>query len=286
MKINITAATGNLGTKITEEAIRHFEPGQIALSVRTPSKAAHFSDQGIAVRRADYHHYDELVEAFRDTDVLIYIPSTSYPNTVRIGEFENAVKAAEKAGVKQFIFIGFVADHENNPFKMSPFFGYAARRLASSDLPYTLARDAMYADPLVEYLPELAQRGRLLYPAGEGEISFISRADIAKAIVRLASAPERYGGRYTLTGNKAYSMVELAEILSRVSGSPIRYEPMTAEEFAATYDEPEGFGIILASLYAAAQRNLMGEVTEDYHLLTGELPEGLESYLARNYKRA
>lgn len=284
MKINITGATGNLGTKITEEAIRHFAPDQIVVSVRTPRKAARFSEQGIAVRGADYNHYDELVEAFRDTDVLIYIPSTSYPNPVRIGEFENAVEAAEKAGVKQFIFIGFVADHENNPFKMSPFFGYAARRLASSDLQYTLIRDAMYADPLVPYLPELAQRGRLLYPAGEGKISFISRADLAKAIVRLASTPEFYGGRYTLTGKQAYSMAELAEILSRVSGSLIRYEPMTAAEFAAAYDEPEGFGKILASLYAAAQRNLMGEVTEDYHLLTGEQPEDLESYLARNYK--
>lgn len=285
MQLTITGATGQLGTRITKVALKQFSPGQITLSVRNPQKAKSFSEQGVAVKKADYNNISEMTEAFRNTDVLIYIPSTSFPNTVRIAEFDNAVEAAEKAKVGQFIFIGFIADHENNPFKMSPFFGYAARRLASSELDYTLVRDAMYADPLAAYLPELIERGRLFYPVGKGEISFISRDDIAKAIVQLASKPELYGGRYTLTGAKAYSMDELAQLLSRVGGSPILYDPMTADEFAATYDEPKGFGKVLASLYVAAGRNLMGEITDDYQHLTSESPEELESYLTREFQK-
>lgn len=73
-----------------------------------------------------------------DSDVLIYIPGIAFPNLVRLSEFEQAVHAAEKANVKHFIFVGFVADHENNPFKMSPFFGYVPRRLASSNLAISL----------------------------------------------------------------------------------------------------------------------------------------------------
>lgn len=285
MNLTITGATGQLGTKITEAAIKCFSPAEIVLSVRKPQKAAHFAEEGVTVRKADYNNMQEMTEAFRNTDVLVYIPSTSFPNTVRIAEFENAVEAAEKAEVSQFIFAGFIADHENNPFKMSPFFGYAPRRLASSKLNYSLIRDAMYADPLAAYLPELLDRGRLLYPAGEGKISFISRDDIAQAIVQLVSRPELYGGRYTLTGEKAYSMDELAQILSRVGGSPIRYAPMTPEEFASTYDEPQGFGEVLASLYAAAGKNLMAEVTQDYERLTGDKPEELESFLVREFSK-
>ena len=37
-------------------------------------------------------------------------------------------------------------------------------------------------------------------------------------------------------------------------------------------------------MYAAVERSLMDEVTEDYQLITGENPENLESYLMRNYK--
>ncbi|MFP7479443.1 SDR family oxidoreductase [Terribacillus saccharophilus] len=281
MKINITGATGHLGIKITKEALKNISPENIAITVRNPHKASAFIEQGITARKADYNNFEELVEAFKETDVLIYIPSISFPSTVRIAEFENSVQAAEKANVKHVIFIGFVADQENNPFKMSPFFGYAARRLASSNLEYTLVRNAMYADPLVPYLPELIKRGRLLYPVGEGKISFISRDDIARSVIQIAVRPELHGGRYTLTGEKAYSMPELAAILSNVSDSEIKYDPMSVEEFAATYDEPKGFGEVLVSLYVAAEKDLMGEVTDDYQKTTNQKPEELASYLTR-----
>ncbi|MCA1057611.1 SDR family oxidoreductase [Rossellomorea aquimaris] len=285
MNINITAATGQLGTKITEEALKEFTPDQIVLSVRSPEKASQYAAQGVDVRKADYTDYHSMVEAFKNTDVLLYIPSISFPNTVRIEEFENAIQAAEDAKVKQFIFVGFMADQENNPFKMSPFFGYAARRLASSDLDYTLVRNAMYLDPLPPYLPELVERKRLLYPVGDGRISFISRKDIAKAVIQLAMKPDFYGGRFTLTGRKAYTMIELADILSEVSSSSIAYDPMSAEEFARTYDEPKGFGKVLASLYVAAEMNLMDEITDDVQLLTGEYPEDIKSFITDHYKK-
>ncbi|MCM3186857.1 SDR family oxidoreductase [Priestia megaterium] len=284
MIYNITAATGNLGRKIVEEALRIIKPSELVLTVRNPKKAKSFSSQGVNVKKADYNSIDEMVNAFEGTDVLIYIPSISFPSTVRIAEFEKSLQAAEKANVKHLIFVGFIADHENNPFKMSPFFGYASRRLASSNLSYTLVRNAMYADPLVPYLPELVERGRLLYPVGEGKISFVSREDIARAIIQLAIKPDLHGGRYTLTGEKAYSMPELAKVLSNVSHSTIKYDPMTVEEFASTYDEPKGFGEVLVSLYVAAERNLMDEVTDDYQLITGEKTEVLENYLMHNYK--
>jgi NAD(P)H dehydrogenase (quinone) len=60
----------------------------------------------------------------------------------------------------------------------------------------------MYANPLVPYLPELIQRGKLLYPVGEGKMSFISRRDIARAVIKIATAKELLGKRYTLTGEK------------------------------------------------------------------------------------
>ncbi|WP_068502998.1 SDR family oxidoreductase [Paenibacillus kribbensis] len=283
--INITGATGHLGQKITQEALRQLSPEELVLSVRNPQKAELFARKGVTIRKGEYNHLEEMIDAYKETDVLVYIPSISFPSTVRIAEFEKSVQAAEIAGVKHFIFVGFVADQENNPFKMSPFFGYASRRLASSNLKYTLIRNAMYADPLAPYLPELIQGGRLLYPVGDGKITFISREDIAKAVIQIAINPDLHGGRYTLTGEQAYSMTELAEILSRVSHSSIQYHPMTVDEFANTYDEPKGFGKVLVSLYVAAERKLMDEVTNDYFLVTGKYPENLESYLNRTYER-
>ncbi|NRG33090.1 SDR family oxidoreductase [Niallia circulans] len=284
MIYNITGATGKLGKKIVEEALKVLDPKDVILSVRNPDKAKEFAERGVTVRKGDYHSEQELLTAFQNTDVLIYIPSITHPSLPRIKEFENAVIAAEKARVKHFIFIGFIADQENSPFIMSPFFGYVPRRLASSSLNYTYIRNAMYADPLVPYLPELIERGRLLYPVGEGKLSFISRRDIAHAVIKIATTKELLGKRYTLTGEKAMDMVELASILTKVSEKTIKYDPMSKEKFAETYDEPKGFGVVLASLYVAAEKNLMDEVTNDYKDIIGKTPETLEDFISRKYK--
>ncbi|MDQ0427370.1 uncharacterized protein YbjT (DUF2867 family) [Planomicrobium stackebrandtii] len=284
MNYNITAATGNLGVKIVEEALKHLAPENLLLTVRNPDKAVRFKKLGIGIKQANYRSEQALAAAFRGTDVLIYIPSLTFPSVARIMEFENAIVAAEKTGVKQFIFIGFMADHGNNPFKMSPFFGYVQRRLASGSVPYTYIRNGMYSDPLPPYLPELARRGKILYPVADQKISFISRADLAKAIVKIAVNEELHGREHTLTGPKAWSMNELAELMSRISGSPIVYDPLTNEQFAELYDEPKGFGPVLVSLYEAAAKGLMGEVTADFERITGEKAEDLSSYIEREYQ--
>ncbi|MBU3201307.1 SDR family oxidoreductase [Clostridium estertheticum] len=284
MIYNITAATGQLGSKIVEAALKVIKPEELILTVRSPKRASQYMSQGVSVKKADYNAEIELIEAFKNTDVLIYIPSIVVPNLPRVTEFENAVVAAEKAKVKHFIYVGFCADHENNPFKMSPAFGYAHRRLASSDLEYTYIRNAMYADPLPPYMPELIKREKLIYPAEEGKISFISRSDIAKAVIKIATDKKLQGNKYTLTGNRNYSMVELASLLSEISGKTIKYNPMTVEEFAVTYDQPKGFGTTLASLYVAAAHNLLGEVTNDYKTITGEETEDLYNFIKREYR--
>ncbi|WLR46635.1 SDR family oxidoreductase [Halobacillus litoralis] len=284
MEYNITAATGHLGEKITEELLKLVPKKDAAITVRNPDKAKQLFGDDINIKKADYNSEEEMTSAFTGTDVLIYIPSFTFPSHVRILEFEKAVNAAEKANVKQFIFVGFMADHENSPFKMSPFFGYVPRRLASSELKYTLTRNAMYADPLPPYLPELVEKGSLPYPAGDGKINFVSRQDIAKAVAQIAIRPELHGEKYTLTGDKDYSMEELASILSDISGETISYSPISNQEFAETYDEPKGFGPTLTSLYSAASRHLMDETTNDIEFITGEPPENLKHFIKRNYK--
>lgn len=283
MIYTITGATGNLGEKIMAEAVKQIDIKELRAAVRNTAKASDYIDSGIDVRTGNYHNVDQMTEAYRDTDVLIYIPSISHPSIVRVPEVENVIKAAESAGVKHFLFVGFFADQENNPFHMSPFFGYANRRLAASDLNYTIVKNSMYADPLVSYIPELIESGKLPYPVRYGKISFISREDSAKAIVKIAQDKSLQGKTYTLTQNRNYTMVELASLLSKVSNHKIDFEPMTLGTFAKTYDQPEGFGVVLASLYDAADRGFSEIVTPDYRMIMGREAESLLSYLSKNY---
>lgn len=286
MRYTITGATGRLGTEVMKTALNKIPVKELRISVRNLKKASKYKEKGVEVKQADYQNKEELVRAWQDTDVLIYIPSIVHPSYDRLPEIENVVLAAEEAKVNHVIFVSFYADQENNPFQMSPFYGYASRRLASSALSYTVLKNAMYADPLIEYLSELIERGNVVYPVPHEKVSFISREDSAGAIVEVAKDASLQNKTYTLTQNRSYTMKELADVLSDVSGEEIGFAPMSLKEFAQAYDEPKGFGALLSSMYEAANRGLLDIVTEDYRQITGREAESLSSYLKRKYPKS
>ena len=76
-------------------------------------------------------------------------------------------------------------------------------------------------------------------------------------------------------------MKELAAILSH-QASEIKYEPVSLETFAEMYDEPKGFGALLASMYDAGARGLLDQESNDFQQLVNDQPQTLQSFLQEN----
>ena len=280
MKILLTGATGHLGTHITELAIKA-RIKDFNIGVRNLEKVPTHWKDNVSIRQLDYFDVESMTQAFEHIDLVIFIPSIIHPSFKRLPEVENLVQAAQKAQVKQIFYIGFYADQHNNPFHMSPYFAYAERLLASSRLNYTYIRMAMYMDPLKPYLPELVKMKKLIYPVGDGRINYISRHDIAKGVIAILQQPEAWGGRYLLSGH-SYSMPKLATILSEAAGSTINYAPVSLDTFASMYDEPKGFGALLASMYDAAARGLLDQHADDYQKLVNDTPQTFAQFLSQS----
>lgn len=218
--------------------------------------------------------------------MVIYIPSLTYDLQKRITEFENVLQVVKNAKAK-LIFVSFFADQENNPFVMSPFYAYVPRRLASSNVEYSIVKNSLYADPLVPYLEELIKRKNIIYPVGTQPLSFITRNDSAHAIACLAMQPvmRDQGQTYLLSMDKNYNMVELSYIMSRITDHKIGYAPVTTTEFAKIYAQ-EGDGKELASMYAGGAKGLLSATSDDFHRLTGREPEEMEHFLRNGYQIA
>jgi uncharacterized protein YbjT (DUF2867 family) len=285
MKYLITGATGHLGRKVVAKLAQLVGADALTAAVHTPAKATALTEQGINVVPIDYLDGNTMTQAFTGQDVVIYIPSKTYNVLQRITEFENSITALKRAQVSSVIFVSFYADQENNPFTMSPYYAYAPRKLASSGLNYTITKNALYADPLVPYLPELIQRKALIYPVGDQAMSFITLSDSAKAIATLATKPELrdQGQIYTLTQTKSLTMPELGKIMTDVTGHEIGYAPVTTQEFGRIY-AAEGDGEELASMYAAGALGLFDQATDDFATITGTQPEAMADFLKRHYQ--
>ena len=118
---------------------------------------------------------------------------------------------------------------------------------------------------------------------GEGRINYISRDDIARGIVALLQQPDKFGHRYLLSGY-SYSMTELAQSCLK-RGSKIEYSPVSLEKFSEMYDEPKGFGALLASMYEAGARGLLDQHSNDFEQLVHDKPQTFPEFLKMNNKK-
>lgn len=284
MKYLVTAASGHLGQKVVAHLSRLVgDDDQLMAGVHNMKKAALF-DQAVTVTHLDYFDPATIDQSFAGVDVLVYIPSITFDLGRRIREFENVLAGAQKQGVKSFIFVSFFADQADNPFQMAPFYAYVPRRLAGSGLNYAYVRNSLYADPLVPYLPELIDRGAVIYPVGDQPLSFISRDDSAKAIAALATQPTMRdrGQSYLLSMPHNYNMIELSTLMTAATGQQIGYSPVSVAEFGRIYQDDGGAE--LASMYDAGGRGLLAAVSDDFHRLTGEEPVGMRQFLRDHYQ--
>lgn len=285
MNYAVTGVTGNLGSQIVNELTTLVDKKDIVAIVHTPSKGQKLKEQKIDVRAGDYSDVASMTEALKDIDLLIYVPSKTYDVVQRVLELENTLTAMKNAKVQKIIFVSFFADQEKNPFVMAPYYGYAPRRLAGSGVEYTIVKNSLYADPLVPYLPELIERKNIIYPIGEEKLSFISLADSAEAIAKLAVQPalRDNGQTYLLSQEKNNSMNELSKIMSDVTGKEIGYQPVSLQEFAEIY-QGDGDGNELASMYQGGALGLLGDVSTDFEKITGHAPTDMESFLHERYE--
>lgn len=276
MKIFVTGAAGHLGRLVVDQLL--------AVAEVTAGVHKHRLS-GVRSVAIDYQQPASLQQAFSGQDVVVYIPSKTYDVQARFAEFDNVLAAAKTAAVPNMVFVSFYANQADSPFVMAPFYHEAPKRLAASGLQHAVVTNALYADPLVPYLPELIQRQHLIYPIGDAAMSFITQADSAKAIATVAATPRLrdHGQQYTLTQNASLTMPELGAVMTAATGHAIGYAPVSNAEFAAIY-AAEGDGQELASMYAGAALGQFDVVTADFETITGHQPQNMADFLKQAVK--
>lgn len=282
MKYLITGANSKLAQKVTHWLKTMTDEVNIRVGLPSLKEKNEYQDLEVEKVELDYANPNLVQKAVENIDLIICIPSLGLNLSNRILEFENILAAAQKTCAK-LIFVSFFADQENSPFLMSPFYGYALRRLAGSGLQYSVIKNTMFADPIVDYIPEMIKQKNIIYPVADQSLSFITMNDSAHAIASLAvqKTMRDQGQTYLLSMENNYNMIELAYIISHATETDIGYQPTTVEEYAKISKNP-----IMASLYAAGSLGLLDSTSRDFHKLTGREPEKMNHYLRNGYQIA
>lgn len=277
--IAVTGATGQIGGQVARAlAERGVEQ---RLIVRDPSRAPQLT--GASVATAAFDQPAAARAALEGIDVVLMVSATEAPN--RVQQHAAFVDAAVAAGVRHVVYTSFYGAAADATFTFARDHWATEGHIAASGLAYTFLRDNFYLDGLTVIGGD---EGVIRGPAGDGVVSAIARADVARTATTvltdvLADAGSHHDVTYDLTGREALTMAEAAAILTEVTGKPIRFENETIEQAYASreiYHAPKWEVDAWVSNYVAIAVGEMAGISDAVETITGRPPMTLRELLA------
>ena len=242
------------------------------LVVRDPARAPEIAGAEIAV--ADYEQPDTLRAALQGVRSVFLV--SAHESATRMDLHRSVVWTIAQAGVQRVVYTSFLGAAPQASFTFAQEHAHTERAIREAGLELTALRDGLYG----EYAPLLAQDGVIRGPAADGRVAWVARDDIARAAATVLTTDGHAGQIYELTGPEAITLAETAEILSEVSGTPVRYEEETVEEARASRAYAEDWEIDgWVGTYVAIATGEVGVTSHTVEHLTGRRPWSLRELL-------
>ena len=159
------------------------------------------------------------------------------------------VAAAEAAGCPRFVFVSFAFMPLDFPLQRAK--AAVEERLAAARLDAVVLRPAPFMDvwfsPLLGF--DAGARRATLYGGGDGPVSWIAAADVARVAARSALGEGPAAGTLALGGPEALSQREAVARFEAATGGPWTLDEVPAAELERRHAEaPDGVGSSLAAL--------------------------------------
>jgi uncharacterized protein YbjT (DUF2867 family) len=224
--ILVTGAAGKTGQAIIRAlagrgaAVRAF--------VYRPEQTARVKTSGAQeVVIGELHDEAAFGQAAQGVEALYHICSNMHPDEIEIGRI--AIRAAQAAGVAHFVYHSVL----HPQVEAMPHHWHKLRveeMLFESGLTYTIMQPAAYMQNILAGWTLIQEQGIYRVPyRPEARLSLVDLEDVAAAAAITLTEPGHTGAIYELVGPDALSQHEVAAVLSRVLGRPVRAEQISIE---------------------------------------------------------
>lgn len=270
-KILVIGATGNVGTPLVAELLARGEKVKAASRNATARLPA-----GAEPVRLDLADPGTLAATLEGVDRIYALSPAG--NVDPLTPLVPVIEAAAERGIKIVLQTAIGVDADDNiPFRRLEL------ALERSGAPYVILRPNWFADNFATYWGAGVAAGEIRLPAGEGKTSFIDTRDIAAAAAGALTSSRHDGKAFVLTGPKALSYGEAAELLSRVLGRRVTYTAVDGKTFvveAVAGGVPQDYADLLAAIFYPVEQGWAAAVTDAVETLSGKPPRSLESSIA------
>ncbi|MGW5269160.1 SDR family oxidoreductase [Rhodococcus sp. NPDC003994] len=262
--IAVTGSTGAVGGAVA--ALLADSGMAIRLLVRDIGRAPAIPES--AVEQCSYDDADASIRALRGVDVLFMVSGSE--SATRLDEHRTFVDAAAAAGVRHLVYTSFFGAAPDATFTLARDHFHTEQHIVASGIGHTFLRDNFYADVMEHFAGE---DGVIRGPAGDGRVSLVARADVARVAATVLNDPASHVGKaYDLTGPEALTMAEVAATIAEVRGRDVTFHNETLDEAYASraqWNAPDWQNDAWVSTYTAIASGELSRASEDVERVTG-----------------
>ena len=256
----VTGASGHLGRLVVESLLERGVAAQdVVATARDLDSIADLAAKGVVVRRADYGDPGLLKDAFAGVDKALLVSSSEIGQ--RAQQHRNVSDAAADAAVSLLVYTS-ITNADSTSRLLAGAHQETEQYLHASGLPVAILRNNWYIENYTGQIPIALEHGAVLGAAGEGRVSGATRADYAAATAAVLTLDDQAGKVYEL-GGTSFSLAEYAAELSAQAGTPVVYQDLPTDEYAAVL-VGAGLPEAVAAVYADSDRGIKaGELAVD-----------------------
>ena len=270
--ILVIGATGTVGSEVVRQLVATGERPRAL--VRDPATARQRLGDQVEHVVGDLDRPETIAAALAGVDRVFLLTTQSS----RQPEWERAVIGpAARTGVGQLVKLSVFRANEQSPLQVARQHGQAERVLAQSGLAATILRPVFFMQNLLAMVHD----GAIATAAGDGRVAMVDARDIAAVAVATLTGGGHAGKTYTLTGPEALSFYQVASVLSRQTGRPLRHVRVPPDKVRVAL---QGRGVAawyaddMARLHSMLAVGYEEVVTDDIHRVTGRPPRTLAQF--------
>jgi len=228
-KIIVSGASGQLGSLVIEELLaRGVAPANLILVSRTPNTEhlSTYARRGASVRYGDFTR-PELLEAAYEGGTRMLLISINGGGGDRPALHKRAIDAAVRAGVKHVAYTSYVNADRYLSSTIAVDHRRTERFLEESGVAWTMLRNHIYADGLVDQAVAIVSDGRFVTHTPDARVAYVTREDCAAAAAAVLATPGHENKAYNITGPDAIGPRELVALASEISGKRVELVVLT-----------------------------------------------------------
>ena len=266
----VVGATGFLGMEICRQLASSQKTVKALVRLSSdPEKVKALENLGIEIVTGDIKDRSSLNEVFNNVEQVISTASSTLSKVTgdsietvdHVGQL-NVIDAAQKSGVKKFVFISFPESPEQFPLQDAK--RSVEEALKISGMNYTILRPTFFMEIwLGPYLGfDIRNHKATVYGHGVNKVSWISLKDVASFAVHSLDNDKTTNRVFELGGPEALSPLEVIKLAENLTGSSfeLQYVPeevIRNQKNTSEFPLEQSFSALMLTLAAGGEIDMV-----------------------------